>query len=396
MIACLLSFLSLGGLAFGQASAINATIEGVIHDESGGAIPGAAVTVTNSGTGLMRVVTSNEAGYYRAQLLPLGTYTVAVEIPGFASFARDGLTLTAGMTARVDIILGLGRMEESVTVAADSPVVDPAKIELGRVLDSREIRNIPLVSRNPFNFALLQANVTGYENEEFGVPRINANGTQMRTNYQMDGNTNMQKNRAGLRLAPISEVMVQEVNVVTSGFAPEFGKTTGMVYNVVTPSGTNDIGGSASYRFRRKAFSARPFFLSGDDPKPDTNVDAFTAAVGGPIRSDKAHYYFGYEKVKRDLSADRVITVDPGDRFDARHSERSRRRRHPGGCGRELLHRQRKFPAQLCEPALRSLFALRSGHRRQYRRRPEHAGAKPRFRRSGRQRRRAAGLDLQR
>ena len=86
------------------------------------------------------------------------------------------------------------------------------------------------------DFALLQANVTGYENEEFGVPRINANGTQMRTNYQMDGNTNMQKNRAGLRLAPISEMMVQEVNVVTSGFAPEFGKTTGMVYNVVTPS----------------------------------------------------------------------------------------------------------------------------------------------------------------
>lgn len=300
-------------LLLGQSSAINATIEGVIQDSSGGSVPGVAVTVINTGTGLSRVVTTNTAGYYRAQLLPLGTYQVSAEIPGFTRFARDGIVLTAGMTARVDVTLNLGQVSESVTVSADAPVVQPGKIELGRVLDSREIENIPLVSRNPFNFALLQANVTGYENEEFGVPRINANGTQMRTNYQMDGNTNMQKNRAGLRLAPISEIMVQEINVVTSGFAPEFGKTTGMVYNVVTPSGTNDIRGSVSYRLRRKAFSARPFFLGPNDPKPDTNADTVTGTVGGPIRSDKAHYYFGFEKVKRDLSADRVITVNPVD-----------------------------------------------------------------------------------
>jgi len=296
-----------------QASSINGTIEGVILDSSGGAVPGVAVTVVNTDTGAVRTVTTNETGYYRAQLLPLGTYHVSAEIPGFTRFSRDGLSLNAGTVARVDITLDLGRVQEVVTVSGDSPVVDPARIELGRVLDSRELENIPLVSRNPFNFALLQANVTGYENEEFGVPRINANGTQMRTNFQMDGNTNTQKNRAGLRLSPISEVMVEEISVVTSGFAPEFGKTTGMVYNVVTPSGTNDIGGSASYRFRRKGFSARPFFLADEAPKPDTNVDTFTGAVGGPIQTDRAHYYFGYEKVKRDLSADRVIAVDPTD-----------------------------------------------------------------------------------
>lgn len=300
-------------VAFGQSSAINATLEGVIQDSTGGAIPGVAVAVLNTGTGLTRIVTTNEAGYYRAQLLPLGTYQIIAEIPGFTRFSQDGVVLEAGMTARVDVVLSLGEVQESVTVSADSPVVQPGKIELGRVIDSRELDNIPLVSRNPFNFALLQANVTGYENEEFGVPRINANGTQMRTNYQMDGNTNTQTDRAGLRLAPISEIMVQEINVVTSGFAPEFGRTTGMVYNVVTPSGTNDIGGSVSYRFRRKAFSARPFFLAPEDPKPDTHVDAITGAVGGPIRADKAHYYFGFEKVKRDLSADRVISVNPAD-----------------------------------------------------------------------------------
>src|SRR5436305_778858 len=159
-------------------------------------------------------------------------------------------------------------------------------------------------ARNPSNFAFLQPNVTGYENEEFGVPRINANGTQMHTNYQIDGNTNTEKDRAGLRLLPASEIMVREVKLITSGFAPEFGQTTGMVYNAVTPSGSNDVRGSASYRFRRKSMSARPFFLSPTAPKPDTHADDYTATLGGPIVKDKWFYYAGYEHVAKDLSAD--------------------------------------------------------------------------------------------
>ena len=108
----------------------------------------------------------------------------------------------------------------------------------------------------------------------------------LRINYQIDGNTNTQKDRAGLRLLPMSEVMVSEVKVVTSGYAPEFGQTTGMVYNAITPSGTNQVSGEASYRFRRKDFSARPFFFHSSPTitdKPDTHVDTITAELGGPI-----------------------------------------------------------------------------------------------------------------
>ncbi len=296
-----------------QAAAVNASIEGIVRDATGAVLPGVTVTVTNTETGAARAVTTNENGLYRAQLLPIGTYRLSAELSGFKTYTQEGIVLAAGMTGTIHVTLEVGAVAETVTVTGESPVVEPAKIELGRVLDEREVRNIPLVSRNPFNFALLQANVTGYENEEFGVPRVNANGTQMRTNFQMDGNTNTQKDRAGLRLAPVSEIMVQEINVVTSGFAPEFGHTTGMVYNVVTPSGRNDVRGSASYRFRRQDFAARPFFLSETAPKPDDNADNFTGTVGGPIRRDKWHYYAGYEKVQRDLSADRVITVKPED-----------------------------------------------------------------------------------
>ncbi|HXV61081.1 MAG TPA: TonB-dependent receptor [Vicinamibacteria bacterium] len=296
-----------------QASAVNASIEGVIKDATGGVLPGVSVTVTNLDTGASRTVVTNETGLYRAQLLPLGTYRVMAELSGFSRFTQEGVELSAGMTATVNVTLQVGEVTETITVGADSPVIEPAKMDLGRLLDEREIRNIPLVSRNPFNFALLQANVTGYENEEFGVPRVNANGTQMRTNYQIDGNTNTQKDRPGLRLQPISEIFVKEVQVVTSGLAPEFGQTTGMVFNVVTPSGTNQYSGTGSYRFRRQGMSARPFTLSESAPKPDTKVDNFTGTFGGPIRRDAAHFYVGYEYIKRDLSADRVITVDPAD-----------------------------------------------------------------------------------
>src|SRR3954470_12897561 len=294
-----------------QSQAINGTIEGTITDQSGAAVPGVSVTVTNVDTGDSRTVVSNEAGVYRAPLLPLGRYRVSAELQGFRKFEQQGLTLSAGQSAMINISLTVGDMSEAITVSSESPVAEPGKIDLGRTIGEAEVRNLPLVSRNPYNFAFLQPNVTGYENEEFGVPRINANGTQMHTNYQIDGNTNTEKDRAGLRLLPASEIMVREIKVITSGFAPEFGQTTGMVYNVVTPYGTNDLHASASYRFRRKAMSERPFFLSPAAPKPDTHVNNYTATLGGPIIKDKWFFYGGYEYVDRDLSADRVIGVTP-------------------------------------------------------------------------------------
>ena len=158
--------------------------------------------------------------------------------------------------------LGVGQVTEVVTVsAADKPALDIARIDIGHTMTDQEVHNLPLVARNPYNFALVQPGVTGIENVEFGVPRLAANGAAMRINYQIDGNTNTEKDRAGLRLLPMSEVMIQEVKVVTTGFAPEFGQTMGMVYNAVTPSGTNTFHGEGSYLFRREAVQRVPILL---------------------------------------------------------------------------------------------------------------------------------------
>ena len=298
--------------AAAQAQAANGNIEGIVRDTTGAALPGVSVTVTNMDTGTARTSITNDEGVYRAILLPLGRYRIVAELQGFKTFEQQGITLSAGQTALINVQLGVGSVAETVTVTSESPIAQPGKIDLGRTIDENEIKNLPLVSRNPYNFAFLQANVTGYENNEFGVPRINANGTQMRTNYQIDGNTNTEKDRAGLRLLPVSEVLVREVKVITNGFAPEFGQTTGMVYNAITPSGTNSLDGSASFRFRRNDMSSRPFFLAPTARKPDTEVNDVTLALGGPIVKDKWHYYGAYEYVDRSLiTGNQVITVAP-------------------------------------------------------------------------------------
>jgi hypothetical protein len=295
----------------GQSQALNGQIEGLVTDSNGGAVAGATVTAKNIGTGTERTTTSDSSGVYRFPLLPLGTYHVTVEAANFKRLVREGITLTAGQTATLNLPLEAGDVSATVTVNADTPIADPGKIDLGRVMNTREVQDLPLVSRNPYNFSLLQANVVGRPNTEFGVPRVSANGYARRTNFQLDGNANTQANQAGLRLVPISETFVSEVQLVTNGFAPEFGNTPGLVMNNITPSGTNGFHGSTSYRLRRTWMSSRPFNLDPLAPKPPTPVDDFTVAIGGPIIKDRWHFYGGYEWVNRDFSGrpQQLVTI---------------------------------------------------------------------------------------
>jgi hypothetical protein len=145
---------------------------------------------------------------------------------------------------------------------------------------------------------------------------INANGYLRRVNFLLDGNTNTQGDRGSLRFMLISDTYISEIQLVTNGFAAEFGNTPGLIMNVVTPSGTNKISGAISYRLRRPSFYSRPFFYPSSNDIPDNRADDFTAAVGGPIIKDRWHFYFGYEDGKRDdqAVAERLLTIKPEDR----------------------------------------------------------------------------------
>ena len=375
--------------AAAQSQATNGSIEGTIADSSGGRLPGVSVTVTNTETGAQRTVVTNEAGIFRAPLLPLGTYKVVAELEGFKKHEETGIKLSVGQTAALKIVMGVGTLNETVTVSAeDRPALELARIDIGHTMSDQEVHSLPLVARNPYNFALVQPGVTGIENVEFGVPRLAANGAPMRINYQIDGNTNTEKDRAGLRLLPMSEVMIQEVKVVTTGFAPEFGQTMGMVYNAVTPSGTNTFRGQASYLFRRDPFSAFPFFFGcgsttpakdcpdvpADATKPSTKVDTYTANVGGPILKNRLFFYGGLERTRRDLSSLSPITVDPA--IVASVGVKPQPATVPNVQTGEVHHRQGRLPDQRQppdEPPLGAVQERRAVQQRQ--RRHQHAGA---------------------
>ena len=255
-------------------------------------------------------------------------------------------------------------------MTSESPVAEPGKIDLGRTIGETEIRNLPLVSRNPYNFAFLQANVTGYENNEFGVPRINANGSQMHTNYQIDGNTNTEKDRAGLRMLPISEVLVREVKVITNGFAPEFGQTTGMVYNAVTPSGPTSftdprVTDSSETRCRRSRSSWRR-------PRANQTPKRTTSRARWAARSQKTSGTTTGLTVHRPESRQR----QPGDHRRSRRRPGARdhaagRRRHSGAPASEFLVWQDGLSTLEGEPAFDPVFRLQESFTCEHWRRPD-------------------------
>ncbi|MBN9657056.1 MAG: TonB-dependent receptor [Acidobacteria bacterium] len=297
--------------AFGQAAAINGQISGTVTDPSGAPVAAAHVEVVNGGTGYRQTATTSSSGLFQALLLPLGEYSVTVEAAGFTPYRRTGVVLTAGSVATIDVALQLKGIATEVLVESGAPLIDVGRTDVGATLSSNAVDNLPLVSRNPYNFVLQQPNVSGHSNTEFGVPRkVNANGFNGRINYQLDGSNNVQSDRAGIRLLPISQTWVQEVQAVSNGFAPEFGNTVGTVFNTVTRSGTNALHGESGYLFRRTPMSARPALLPDSAPTPEVNVDSFFGNAGGRIVRDRLFFFAGAEHVKRDLPAPVTVPAD--------------------------------------------------------------------------------------
>lgn len=308
--------LSIPLLLIAQSQALNAQIEGTVLDQTDAAVANAVITATNIETGATRTVTTNISSVYRFPLLPLGTYRISAEATNFKKFVREGIILTTGQTATIDIRLEIGDISETVTVEADSSVAEVGKTDLGRVMTTREVQNLPLINRNPLNFAQLQANVTGRPSPGLHVADFNANGYLQRVVYQLDGSSITQLNRR-VRFMLLSEVYISEIQLVANGFAAEFGDTPGMIMNFVTPSGTNALHGAVSWRFRRPPFYSRPFFYNSSEDLPKSRADNLTATIGGPIIKDRWHFYFGYELQNRDDGAGaavRLVKITPQDR----------------------------------------------------------------------------------
>lgn len=304
-------------LVLAQSQAMDGQIEGLVWDQNRRAVVSAHVTAQNLATGVTRRATTNDDGSFRFLLLSPGSYRVTTEAEGFKSAIQEGITLATGQTAVVNILLEVGTVREILSVSTDASVVDPGKIELGRVMNSNEVQALPLINLNPYNFVFLQSNVTGNRTAVpgLGFPNVNANGFSRRGNYQIDGNYSTDVMAGGTRLLFLSRTYIQEVQLLTNGMSAEYGATVGHVMNAVSPSGSNFLHGSVGYQFRRRGFSAQRFNAEPGEPKHEATSDALNASLGGPLVTDRWHFYAGFEAFRWDLaSAARTITISAADR----------------------------------------------------------------------------------
>lgn len=290
-----------------QTQAINGSIRGRVTDQTGSPVSVATVEAINEQTGYSRTEDTNDDGYYVIANLPLGSYTVSIKKSGFASERHPGVALDAGTTGVIDAELKVGEVSTSVEVSGGAPIVEPDKVSTGRTISYEETNNLPLTSRNPYNFILFQPGVSGHPNPELGIPRLlNTNGLVDHVNYQLDGTTDTETDRTGLRLFAIADNYVREVQVVSNSFAPEFGRIAGNIYNVITQSGSNQFHGQVQFIGRPLDLVARPILATSITQKPVAND--FAANAGGRIIKDKLFFFASYEHVKRSVPSPVAIT----------------------------------------------------------------------------------------
>lgn len=294
--------------ALAQTQAINGGIRGRVTDQGNAPIPQVGVTVENTRTGLSRSAETGDDGYYVFPNLPLGVYTVTLKKEGFDTQRHPDVVLDAGVEATIDAQLQVGAVTTSVEVTGGAPIVDPSRVSTGRTIGNVETDNLPLTSRNPYNFILFQPGVSGHPNPELGIPRLlNTNGLPDRVSYQLDGAVDTETDRYGLRLFAIADSYVNEVQTVSDSFAPEFGKIAGNIFNVITGSGTNAFHGDVTYIGRPLDLVARPILATATTLLPVAND--FAAHAGGAIVKNKLFFFASYEHVKR--SVPQPVTINP-------------------------------------------------------------------------------------
>jgi len=308
----------LGTLLFGLSApvmgqAVNATLLGTVTDSSGASVADAKVTITETNTGISHTSQTNESGNYVFPDLPPGTYRVIAEQSGFKRESRAGIDLIVNSSERVDLVLQPGNMSETITVEAETPILQTERADTGRKLDTVLTENIPLgTNRNFQNLLNIVPGTTRatFQHSQFfnasSSLQTEVNG-QLRegNNYQIEGIDDNERTGLLQILVPPLEA-IQTVDVSTSNFDAELGRASGAVTNVILKSGTNDYHGSAYEFVRNNDFNARNFF---DKSVGHLAYNYFGGNIGGPIKKNKLFFFAGYLMVKDHEANANTITV---------------------------------------------------------------------------------------
>ena len=291
--------------AFGQAQSNAADIQGTVKDSTGAVVANATVTARNPATNFSRAATTNDEGVYRIVNVPPGDYEITIEAANFKKAVLPKVTVTIGQAAQLDdITLEPGQLTESVTISdATAEIVETSKTAVATTIDQQRINNLPINERNYINFALTTSTVGRDNGRPIGpapTTGLNFGGQRGRSNLvQVDGADNTD-NSVNASRSTVSQEAVQEFQVVTNSFAPEFGRSAGGVVNVVTKSGTNDVHGNVFGFLRHRSFQARNAFAPVEDPPFTRAQYGFT--LGGPLDRDRTFFFFAFEQRRRNES----------------------------------------------------------------------------------------------
>ena len=308
------------------AQGTTGTISGTVRDQTGAVLPNASIQVSNQETGRARTVTTDAGGRYRVASLELGTYTVQASLAGFRTSVKSGIVLTVGSEVIVDLTTEVGQITESVTVAAETSLVQTTSAELSGLVGDKEIRDLPLNGRSYEALAFLQPGVAQFNSASSGTTARVANGAGVKisvsgapadyNSFLLDGTDihdhsgftpgSVARNNLGVD-------SILEFRVFTQSYSAEYGRTAGGVISAVTRSGSNSLHASAFEFLRNSALDARNFFdrqPTPQDPRlPPFRRNQFGAAAGGPVLRDRTFFFVSYEGLRERLSTTTSNTV---------------------------------------------------------------------------------------
>ncbi len=304
------------------AQEVSAGITGRITDPSGAAVAGATVTARDVNRGTVWPTETNQEGVYAFPRIPVGTYELKVESPGFKTATMPAIVLELNQRARVDITLEIGEVTESIEVTAAPPMLNTETTIVGSVVTSNQVVNTPLISRNFIALTLLAPGVTttnpsafnnGVRTSGGGRPYVNGNRKEA-NNFLLDGVDNNHTSDNLTAYQPNLDA-IQEVKMITNNASAEFGNFQGGVINVSIKSGTNDWHGSAFEFFRNDKLNANNWGRNWQgNPRSPIRWNVFGGTLGGPIKRDKVFIFGDYQGIRRNTPpAVSTISVIPAE-----------------------------------------------------------------------------------
>ena len=293
-----------------HAQSTTGSILGDIVDASGAVLPGVTVTVAHATTGAIREVLTNGVGAYVVTGLQPAEYAIAVQLDGFRSATRTGVVLPIQGEIKIDFTMDVGQVTESITVTDAAPLIRPTANSIQTVVDNFRVEGLPLKNRDFMDLALLAPGVV------LDQSSIRSGATDSISFFGMDephkaiwldgvdfndevvgGGTNI----SGATRTRLGQEAIQEFQVMSTGYSPEFGRSGSGAINIVLKSGGNDIHGSGFYFIRDDAFDKPSFRLRGgvpfqDGEVPEFRTEQYGGTFGGPFARDRAFYFFSLER----------------------------------------------------------------------------------------------------